>query len=108
MANIRRLFALILFIMCVAMLANAQNKSYTCVNNTYSSTGRVAGKTAPTPTPYSWSDSKGNKYIIYMSFNGSCFIIKTSAKTGKQYKSYLGAEISRDICAKMNKIYKGK
>ena len=89
------------------MIANAQ-KSYTCVNNTYSSTGRVACKTAPTPTPYSWSDSKGNKYIIYMSSNGSCYIIKKSNKTGKDYKMYMKPEISQDICKKLGKEYKCK
>ena len=110
MIQIRRLFALILMIVCVSMVANADddNKSYKCEGSTYSSTGRVAGNTAPTPTPYFWSDSKGNKYPIYISNSGSCYVIKTSKKTGKEYKSYLGPEISQDICKKMNREYKGK
>lgn len=42
MIQLRRLFVLILFIICVSMIANADNnKGYKCVNNTYSSTGRV-------------------------------------------------------------------
>lgn len=109
MIELRRLFAIILFIICVGMLANAQNNnSYKCEGTTYSSTGRVAGNTAPAPTSYTWQDSKGNKYPIYMSNSGSCYIIKTSKKTGKDYKSYLGPEISQDICAKLGKEYKGK
>lgn len=110
MIELRRLFAIILFIICVGMIANAQNNnnSYKCEGTTYSSTGRVAGNTAPTPTPYTWQDSKGNKYPIYMSNTGSCFIIKKSKKTGKDYKSYLKPEVSQDICKKMNREYKGK
>jgi len=108
MIIIRRLFAFILFIVCVGMVANADNnKSYKCEGTTYSSTGRVQSAST-SQTPYSWSDSKGNKYPIYISNSGSCYVIKTSKKTGKEYKNYLGPEISQDICKKMNREYKGK
>ena len=107
MIQIRRLFAIILFIICISMIANADNK-YKCVNNTYSSTGRVNNSSAPISTGFTWSDSKRNKYPIYISNSGSCYVIKTSKKTGKEYKNYLGPEISQDICSKLGKIYKGK
>ena len=109
MIQIRRLFALILMVICVSMIANAgDNKSYKCEGSTYSSTGRVNNSSAPVSTGFTWSDSKGNKYPIYISNSGSCYIIKTSKKTGKEYRNYLGAEISQDICAKLGKEYKGK
>ena len=109
MVEIRRLLVLLLFIICCGFVANADNdKSYKCENNTYSSTGRVNNSSAPTSTPYFWTDSKGNKYPIYISNSGSCYIIKKSNKTGKDYKMYMKPEVSQDICRKMNREYKGK
>ena len=107
--TIKRLFLLILMIICIGIVANASdNKSYKCEHNTYSSTGRVAGNTTPTSTPYFWSDSKGNSYPIYISVSGSCYIIKVSAKTNKEYKQYLKPDVSQDICKKLGKEYKSK
>lgn len=40
----------------------------------------------PTMTKYFYLDKKGNKYPIYMTANGKCFIIKTSKRTGKPYR----------------------
>lgn len=106
---IRRLFVLFLIIICIGMITNADDKSYKCVGNTYSSTGRVAtNSSAPISTGFEWTDSKGNKYPIYISAFGSCYIFKTSSKTGKEYKQYLSPDISKDICAKLGREYKGK
>ena len=57
---------------------------------------------------FTYKDSKGIVYDIYISSTGSCYILKTSKKTNKEYKSYLGEEISKDICAQLNREYKGK
>lgn len=43
-----------------------------------------------------------------MSSTGSCFVMRVSSKTGKEYKSYLGPEISQQICKELNVEYKGK
>ena len=53
----------------------------------------------PLNTGFFWEDSKGVKYPIYISNGGkgSAFIIRTSQKTGKTYKAYLGKEITQDI-----------
>lgn len=84
------------------------DKSFTKEGNTYSSTGRQVANSKPIATGCTWVDSKGNQYPIFMSNSGSCYVIKTSAKTGKEYKSYLKPDVSRDICAKLGKEYKGK
>lgn len=85
------------------------DKSFTKEGNIYSSTGRQVANSKPIATGCTWVDSKGNKYPIYMSAStGSCYVIKTSAKTGKEYKSYLKPDVSKDICAKLGKEYKGK
>ena len=110
MIEIRRLLVFILFIICCGLLNEAaagDNKGYKCEGTTYSSTGRVYSAST-SQTPYSWSDSKGDKYPIYISNSGSCYIIKKSNKTGKDYKQYMKPEVSQDICSKLGKEYKGK
>lgn len=105
----KKLITIIIFVMCVVISnANNDDKSFKCENNTYSSTGRVNSSSAPIETGFTWKDSKGKTYSIYMSDSGSCYTLRVSAKTGKEYKSYLGPEISQDICNKLGKIYKGK
>ena len=58
----------------------------------------------PLNTGFTWEDSKGNKYPIWISNGGkgSAYIIRTSGKTGKQYKAYLGKEITETIKKQLN------
>ena len=65
-----------------------------------------SAKSEPVATPYKYENSKGEQMPIYLSVNGRAFVIMTSAKTGKQYKKYLGEEVSRAICKEMGKEYK--
>lgn len=58
-------------------------------------------------TPYQYKDSKGKVYPVFISKTGSCFIEKTS-KNGKQYRQYLGMQLSKDICKKLGRTYKPK
>ena len=109
MIIIRRLLVLLLITVCCAMVANADgDKSFKCENNTYSSTGRVKSNSEPIATGFNWTDSKGNVYPIYISASGSCYIIKVSSKTNKEYKQYLKPDVSQDICKKLGKEYKAK
>lgn len=48
-------------------------------------------------TDYTWEDNKGNKYPIFISKKGACYIKKISLKTGKEYKQYLPKEIQETI-----------
>lgn len=109
MIIIRRLFVLILITICCGMIANADdNKSYKCEGNTYSSTGRVkSNSSTPITTGFTWIDSKGISYPVFMSNSGSCFIIKYRKSDNKEYRDYLGKEISIEICKKLCKEYKG-
>ena len=59
-------------------------------------------------TPFTWKDSKGIEYPIYIGPTGSTYIIKVSKKTGKEYKQYLGAEVSIPICDALGIEYKPK
>ena len=106
MIQIRRLFTLLLLVLAIGLAANAQ--SYSREGNTFISSTGERVKAEPTKTKFKWVDSKGKEYPIYISSNGSCFVIKVSAKTGKEYKNYLGSEISQQICKELNVEYKGK
>lgn len=49
-----------------------------------------------TKTQYTYTDSKGNVYPVYLSSSGKAFIKKVSKKTGKEYRQYL-PEIGKQI-----------
>ena len=106
MIQIRRLFAILLLVLAIGLAANAQ--TYTRNGNTFASTKAERAKAKPIKTKFTWKDSKGKEYPVYISAKGSCFVIKTSSKTGKEYKNYLGPEISSQICKELNIKYNGK
>lgn len=106
MIQIRRLFALLLLVLTMGLAANAQ--TYTRNGNTFTSAKSVKAKAEPVKTKFTWKDSKGKEYPVYISSKGSCFVIKVSTKTGKEYKNYLGPEISQQICKELNIKYNGK
>lgn len=51
-------------------------------------------------TKFTWKDSKGDEFPVYMNSGGSCFIIRTS-KSGEDYRAYLGKEVSEQICREL-------
>ena len=59
-------------------------------------------------TGFTYKDSKGNTYPIYMGKTGSCYIKKISKKSGNEYKQYLGEEISRQVCQSLGREYTSK
>lgn len=63
--------------------------------------------TPPKETPYAW-EVGGIEYPIYISSTGSCFIIRVSKKSGKEYKQYLGVEVSTKISKEMGIKYTPK
>lgn len=55
-----------------------------------------------TETGFTWKDSKGDEYPVYIAHTGSCFIIRTS-KSGDDYRAYLGEEVSEQIRKELSK-----
>lgn len=106
MIHIRRLLTLLLLVLAIGLVANAQ--SYTREGNTFISSTGERVKQEAVKTKFIWKDNKGKEYPIYISKSGSCYVIRVSAKSGKEYKSYLGAEISQQICKELNIEYKSK
>ena len=104
----KKLFILFVMMFAFTNVINAQ--SFERQGNTFvsKSTKGSRTKSEPTKTKFTWKDSKGNEYPVYMSSTGSCFVIKTSAKTGKEYRNYLGPEVSEQMCKELGVEYKGK
>ena len=54
-------------------------------------------------TVYTWKDSKGNIHPIWLTPKGAAYIIRTSSKTGKEYKYYLPKELAKEITKEMGR-----
>ena len=50
-----------------------------------------------TKTKYTWEDKEGNKYPIFITKKGACYVLRVSKKTGKEYKYYLPKDIQETI-----------
>ena len=101
----RKLILFMLLIIASVNVAQAQNHQRQ--GNTYKT---VSGATASkeTRTNFIWETSKGEQYNIYVGPTGSCYIKRTSSKTGKEYKQYLGEDVSKDVCKSLGIEYKSK
>ena len=106
----RKIFAIML--LAISMCVAAQDvKPYIRSGKVFTQVVKAksgGAKSEAKKTGFTWKDSKGKEYDIYMSKTGSCFVNRVSAKTGKEYRSYLGAELSREICKELKVEYKGK
>jgi hypothetical protein len=92
--------AIMLFSLNVGVQAQSvqrQGNNFTQVTN---KGGKSGGK--ETKTQYTFKDSKGNVYPVYLSASGKAFIKKVSKKTGKEYKQYV-PEIGKQINPKAYK-----
>lgn len=54
-------------------------------------------KASDTQTKYTWEDKEGNKYPIFITKKGACYVLRISKKTGKEYKYYLPKDIQETI-----------
>lgn len=59
-------------------------------------------KASDTKTKYTWEDKEGNKYPIFVTKKGACYVIRTSKKTSKEYKYYLPKDIQETIKKELN------
>lgn len=95
----------ILIMLLLAVLSiNCVAQTYTVKGNTYTSVKKSTKKEG-IKTPYTWEDSKGNTYQIYILDNGRCYVNRVSGTTGKQYRQYLSEDVSKDIAKKVGVAY---
>lgn len=99
-----------LFIMAAMLLALSVNNSSTYAQNVKRegttfvvSSSRKSAE--PVKTKFTWKVGDV-EYPIYISASGSCYIIKTSKKTGKEYKQYLPKEVCAEIAKELGIEYK--
>lgn len=92
--------AIMLFSLNVGVQAQSVVKSGNTFTQVSNKDGKSGGK--ETKTQYTFKDSKGNVYPVYLSASGKAFIKKVSKKTGKEYKQYV-PEIGKQINPKAYK-----
>lgn len=85
---------IILFIITIFAL-NIANAEIVRTGNTFSTT--QSSQQGDVLTSYTWKDSKGIIYPVYITKNGACYIVRISEKTGKAYKQYLPKEVQEQI-----------
>ena len=93
------------FILCLllALFSININAEVKRVNDTFKV--EKTTKESDTKTKFTWEDKEGNKYPIYITKKGACYIIKISKKTSKVYKQYLPKEIQVQIQKELGYVY---
>ena len=99
-----KLLGLVVFIFAVWALllwvttspANAQSVTRQGKIFIQQSNSNKIEKDTATLTGYYYQTADGTKYPIYISSKGKCFILRTSSKTGKQYRQYL-PEVTKQL-----------
>lgn len=97
------------FLLLPFIQINAQSYKKEGNNFKLTTTSRQTTKSDTLVTKFTFEDNKGNQYPIIINKNsGSCYIWRTSSKTGKPYKQYMKPEISQAICKELGIEYKSK
>jgi hypothetical protein len=93
-------------ILAIAMLltigAQAQTQKYQINGNNIVAVSQTKVKKEAQKTSYTYT-IKGKTYEVYQGAKGSYYIIRTSAKTGKEYKYYLPKDVQTMLKEKNNK-----
>ena len=84
--------------MLFSLSLGVQAQSVQRQGNNFTQVSNKGGKSGDkeTKTVYTYTDSKGNVYPVYLSSTGKAFIKKVSKKTGKEYRQYI-PEVGRQI-----------
>ena len=85
-------------IMLFNLSLGVQAQSVVREGNTFTQVSNKGEKSGgkETKTQYTYTDSKGSTYPVYLSSTGKAFIKKVSEKTGKGYRQYL-PEVGKQI-----------
>ena len=96
------LFAMLV---CVGMAQNVDvkrnGKNFTATKTVSSG----SAKSSSTKTDFTYTDTDGKTYEVYLSKNGRAFIKRVSGKTGNTYNKYLPEQVSRDVCKELGVEY---
>ena len=81
---------------------NSSAQSVERKGNNFTQVSKSSKGGKETKTQYTYTDSKGKTYPVYLSGTGKAFVKKVSQKTGKEYKQYL-PEVGKAINPKAYK-----
>ena len=90
----KRMIICISMMLAFGLVSNAQSVTRQGNSFTQVSNKKSAGKEIK--TQYTYTDSKGVVYPVWLSSTGKAFIKKVSKKTGKEYRQYV-PEIGKQI-----------
>ena len=103
----KKILLFMLLTLCLSSSANAQSYERDGKTFTISSTGERKSNNVIT-TDFKVKESDGKTYTVYCSkSSGACYITKTS-RNGKEYRKYLGEDISRQVCSEIGIEYKSR
>lgn len=100
--------AVLIAAMSLGKAQDKTTKKYTKEGTTFvQQKSSRSSSTSDRATAYTWRDSKGNEYPIFLhtytrgekAGRTTCYVFKTSSKTGKEYKYYIpdGEAIASEI-----------
>jgi len=96
----KRFLVFIIGVLVASVSLSAQ--SFVRNDKVYSSV-KAETKSKDVNTGFTWKDSKGETYEIYITSNNACYIWRISKKTGKKYKMYLPKDVSADIAYQLGR-----
>ena len=108
----------IVWVMCIILVsvvgcntAKAQSQDVKKEGKVFIASSSRGTSNADTPTEYTWRDTKGNEYPLYLhkytkgekEGKYTVYVIRKSAKTNKEYKYYVpnGEQIAEQIMKEM-------
>lgn len=96
-------------VVCAAMMSLAASNTLKAQDvkregKVYVEQPKAKAAKAEEKTGFTYKDSKGVSYDIYIGTTGSCYINKVS-KNGNKYRKYLGEEVSKEICQSLGRKY---
>jgi len=94
---------ILLCAICIAFGATLSAQNYTRNGKEFSVVKQVSKKVSDEKTGYTWKDSKGNVYDIYITAKNACYTIRVSQKTGNEYRAYLPKEASYEIAKELGR-----
>ena len=83
-------------IMLFSLNMGIQAQSVQRQGNTFTQVSNKKSASKETKTQFTYKDSKGVEYPVYLSSTGKAYIKKISRKTGKEYKQYI-PEVGKQI-----------
>lgn len=92
----RKYFVIVLVTLALMCCIDAAGQNVTKKGNNFTQVANQKSSGKETKTAYTFTDSKGNSYPIYLSSTGKAFIKKVSKNTGKEYRQYI-PEIGKQI-----------